>query len=255
MRNLLITISYDGKGFHGWQIQKNGITVQEVFQNALKEIAGEYLDLKGCSRTDSGVHANMYCISVKIQHPIPPERLKHALNNWLPDEVVCLDCREVTESFHARYNCKSKQYIYKIWNAGVRNPFLNGYALFYRYKLDEKLLNEAAKAYIGRHDFTSFCTLDKRGKGDFVREVKMFSVEREGDLVTMTVEADGFLYNMVRIMVGTLLEIAQGRLAEDSISEIIEKKDRSFAGATAPACGLYLNKVNYDETDLLTERI
>lgn len=245
LRNLLITISYDGKGFHGWQIQSNALTVQEVFQNALKKITETYYDLKGCSRTDSGVHAEMYCISVKISHPIPAERLKHALNKWLPDEIVCLDCKEVPDDFHARYNCKSKRYVYKIWNDEVRNPFLNGYALFYRYKLDEKLLNKAAQAYVGKHDFTSFCTLDKREKGDFVRDVKMFSVERKGKLVTMTVEADGFLYNMVRIMAGTLLEVAQGKIPADKIEEIIEKKDRSFAGATAPACGLYLNKVNY----------
>lgn len=245
MRNILITIAYDGKRFHGWQIQKNGITVQEVFQDALKNVVGEYKDLKGCSRTDSRVHANMYCISVKISHPIPVERLKPALNKWLPEEVVCTECREVDINFHARYDCKSKQYIYKIWNSDTRNPFLNGYALFYRYKLDEKLLNESAQAFVGKHDFTSFCTLDKREKGDFVRDVKQFKVEREGNMVTMTVEADGFLYNMVRIMVGTLLEIASGKIPADGISEIIEKKDREYAGATAPACGLYLNKVNY----------
>ncbi len=245
MRNLLITICYDGKSFCGWQIQKNGVTVQEVFQDSLKKVAGSFSDLKGCSRTDSGVHANMYCISVRISHPIPSERLKAALNRWLPSSVVCLDCKEVSEDFHARYCCKSKQYIYKIWNSDTRNPFLDGYALFYRYKLDEKLLNRAAQAYVGKHDFTSFCTKDKRKTGDMTRNVKMFTVKRDGELVTMTVEADGFLYNMVRIMVGTLLEVAQGKIAPDSIKDIIEKKDRSFAGATARACGLYLNKVNY----------
>ena len=245
MRNLLITIQYDGKNFCGWQIQKNGVTVQEVFQNALTEVVGEYSDLKGCSRTDSGVHANMYCISVRISHPIPVERLKAALNRWLPNSVSCLDCKEVEDDFHARYCCKSKQYIYKIWNSDTRNPFLDGYALFYRYKLDEELLDRAAQAYVGSHDFTSFCTKDKREMGDMTRNVKMFSVKREGNLVTMTVEADGFLYNMVRIMVGTLLEVAQGKIAPDAIEEIIEKRDRSFAGATAQACGLYLNKVNY----------
>ena len=245
MRNLLITIQYDGKNFCGWQIQPNGITVQQVFQNALTEALGEYSDLKGCSRTDSGVHANMYCVSVRINHPIPTERLKAALNRWLPNSVSCLDCKEVEDDFHARYCCKSKQYIYKIWNSDVRNPFLDGYALFYRYKLDEELLDRAAQAYVGSHDFTSFCTKDKREMGDMTRNVKMFSVKREGDLVTMTVEADGFLYNMVRIMVGTLLEVAQGKIAPDAIAKIIEKKDRSFAGATAQACGLYLNKVNY----------
>lgn len=245
MRNLLLTISYDGKAFHGWQIQKNALAVQEVFQKALYAIIGGYVDIKGCSRTDSGVHANMYCINFKTEHPIPAVRLKAALNRHLPMEVAVLDCKEVDENFHARYSCVSKQYVYKIWNSEVRNPFLNGYALHYRYKIDEKQLNRAAQAYVGKHDFTSFCTLDKREKGDFVRDVKMFSVERQGELITMTVEADGFLYNMVRIMVGTLLRVQQGKIPENGIGEIIEKKDRKFAGPTAPACGLYLNRVNY----------
>ena len=245
LRNLLITISYDGRNYHGWQIQKNGITVQEVFQNALTQIVGEFFDLKGCSRTDSGVHANMYCISVKINHPIEPVRLKAALNRWLPNSVVCLDCKEVDIDFHARYNCKSKEYIYKIWNSDTRNPFLEGYVLNYRYPIDENLLNNASQAYVGKHDFTSFCTLDKREIGDMERTVKKFSVERQDKLVIMTVEADGFLYNMVRIMVGTLLDIQKGKIAPNEIEEIIRKKDRSFAGATAQPCGLYLNKVNY----------
>lgn len=245
LRNLLLTISYDGKNFHGWQIQNNALTVQEVFQNALKKIIGEEFDIKGCSRTDSGVHANMYCISLKTAHPILPERLKSALNRWLPLTVAVLDCVEVDIDFHARYSCKSKEYIYKIWNTEVRNPFLDGYALHYRYKIDEKMLHLAAQAYVGKHDFTSFCTLDSRDKGDLTRTVKAFSVEREGDLVIMRVEADGFLYNMVRIMVGTLLRVQQGKIPVDGIGEIIEKKDRKFAGPTAQPCGLYLNKVNY----------
>jgi tRNA pseudouridine38-40 synthase len=139
----------------------------------------------------------------------------------------------------------SKEYIYKIWNSEVRNPFLDGYALHYRYKLDENMLNKAAQAYVGKHDFTSFCTIDNREMGDMTRNVKSFSVTRDGDLVTMRVEADGFLYNMVRIMVGTLLRVQQGKIPQDGISDIIEKKNRKFAGPTAQACGLYLNKVNY----------
>lgn len=245
LRNLLITISYDGKHFHGWQIQQNACTVQEAFQKALSKIIGDDFDVKGCSRTDSGVHANMYCISLKTIHPIPAQRLKAALNRWLPLSIAVLDCVEVDLDFHARYSCKSKEYIYKIWNSEVRNPFLDGYALHYRYKLDENMLNRAAQAYVGSHDFTSFCTLDSRERGDMVRTVKAFSVTRSGSLVTMKVEADGFLYNMVRIMVGTLLRIQQGKLSVDSIPEIIEKKDRHYAGPTAQACGLYLNRVNY----------
>lgn len=245
MRNLLLTISYDGSRFHGWQIQQNAVTVQQVFQEALYKIIAQTPDIKGCSRTDSGVHANMYCISMKTNHPIPPVRLKAALNRYLPKSIAVLDCKEVPMDFHARYSCKSKQYIYKIWNDEVRNPFLEGYALHYRYYLDEKLLNEASQAYVGKHDFTSFCTIDKREKGDFTRNVKLFSVERNDKLITMKVEADGFLYNMVRIMVGTLLRVQQGKIKPDEIPYIIEQKDRKFAGPTAPAQGLYLNKVNY----------
>lgn len=245
MRNLLLTISYDGKCFHGWQIQQNAYTVQEAFQTALQKIIGDGFDIKGCSRTDSGVHANCYCVSVKFDHPIPCERLKAALNRWLPLSVAVHDCQEMDADFHARYSCKSKEYVYKIWNSEVRNPFLDGYALHYRYPLDEKLLNHAAQAYVGRHDFTSFCTLDNREQTDMTRHVLAFSVTRDGDMVTMRVEADGFLYNMVRIMVGTLLRIAQGKIPPDGIPAIIERRDRQFAGPTAQACGLYLNRVNY----------
>ena len=245
LRNLLLTITYDGRGFHGWQIQPNAYTVQEALQTALAQVIGEDFELKGCSRTDSGVHANMYCVSVKTAHPIPPERLRAALNRWLPLTVAVKDCREVKADFHARYSCKSKEYIYKIWNSEVRSPFLEGYALHYRYPLDEQKLHQAAQAYVGSHDFTSFCTLDNREPGDLTRTVKAFSVTREGDMVVMKVEADGFLYNMVRIMVGTLLYMAQGKLGYDAIPQILEKRDRSFAGPTAPACGLYLNQVYY----------
>lgn len=245
LRNLLLTITYDGKCFHGWQIQQNAYTVQEAFQTALEKITGERSDVKGCSRTDSGVHANRYCVSVKLSHPIPPERLKAAMNRWLPRSVAVLDCVEVDADFHARYSCKSKEYIYKIWNSEVRNPFSEGYALHYRYPLDVEILNKAAQAYVGSHDFTSFCTPDNREAGDMTRCVKSFSVTREGDLVLMRVEADGFLYNMVRIMVGTLLRIAQGKIPPDGIPAILEKKNRQFAGPTAQACGLYLNRINY----------
>lgn len=245
LRNLLVTISYDGSRFHGWQIQQNAITVQEVFQSSLQKIIGEDFEVKGCSRTDSGVHANMYCVGVRLNHPIQPLRLKAALNRWLPKSIAVLDCVEKELDFHARYSCKSKEYIYKIWNSEVRNPFLDGYTLHYRYPIDESLLNKAAQAYVGTHDFTSFCTLDNREAGDMRRSVKAFSVTRCDELVTMSVEADGFLYNMVRIMVGTLLRVQQGKIKPDEIPQIIEKKNRKFAGPTAQPCGLYLNRVNY----------
>ena len=245
MRNLLLTLSYCGKNLHGWQIQNNALTVQEVFQNALWQIIHERPDIKGCSRTDSGVHANMYCVSMKIEHPITEEHLMMAMNRYLPDDVAVWDVREVGEDFHARYSCKGKEYIYKIWNSRVRNPFMQGLSLHYRYDMDAEKLRKEAQAFVGTHDFTSFCTLDKREKGDFTRTVQYFDVRREGDLVTFTVAADGFLYNMVRIMIGTLLAMNNGRIPFGTLSDIIKAEKRSAAGPTAPPCGLYLNKVFY----------
>lgn len=244
-RNLLVTICYDGNYYHGWQIQQNALTVQEVFQNALEKIISQRPNIKGCSRTDSGVHANYYCISFQTNHTIPAQRLRIALNRFLPKSIAVIDCQDVELDFHARYSCKSKQYIYKIWNSENRSPFLEGYAYHYRYKIDEELLNKSAQSFVGKHNFTSFCTIDNREKGDLTRTIYSISVKRSGEMVTVTIEGDGFLYNMVRIIVGTLLRVQQGKIAPDGIGAIINAMDRKFAGPTAPACGLYLNKVNY----------
>lgn len=246
MRNLLVTMAYDGSHYHGWQIQENALAVQEVFQKALQKIIGPGIDIKGCSRTDSGVHARQYCVSIKTERAIACDRLAAALNHHLPKDMAVSDCREVPLDFHARYSCKGKEYVYQIWNAPVRDPFLDGYAYHYWYPLNVDILHRASQDFVGYHDFTSFCTLDQRERGDLRRTVRLFEVRREGDLVQMRVEADGFLYNMVRIMVGTLLRIAQGKYAPDSIPVILAAKDRAQAGPTAPACGLYLNRVFYD---------
>ena len=188
----------------------------------------------------------MFCISTRISHPIPAVRLKAALNSHLPDSVVVLDAKEVPFDFHARYDAKGKRYVYKVLNRSERDPFWIGRALHYRYNIDTELLDKASKAYIGTHDFTSFCTLDKREKGDFVRTIYDFSVKRKGDIVEFTVEGNGFLYNMVRIMVGTLLSINEGKLSADSIPDIIKAESRDAAGPTAPPQGLYLNEVFYE---------
>ena len=176
MRNLLITLSYDGSCYHGWQIQKNAITVQEVFQEALYKIISEKPDIKACSRTDSGVHANMFCLSMKLNHQIPPERLVGALNRFLPLSISVLDCVEVPLDFHARYNCKGKRYVYKIWNNPIRDPFLRDYAYHYRWKIDENLLNKSAQDFVGKHDFTSFCTDDGRTMDNMERTISLFTV-------------------------------------------------------------------------------
>ena len=245
MRNLLLKIAYDGAHYHGWQVQENAVAVQEVFQKALFAVTGRQDDLKACSRTDTGVHAREFCISVKTESAIPPERLQAALNHYLPQDIAVNSCEAVPLDFHARYSCKGKEYTYEIWNHPVRDPFRSGRALHYWYPLDEELLDRAAKHYVGRHDFTSFCTLDKRERGDLTRTVTGAKVERRGDLVAFTVAADGFLYNMVRIMVGTLLRVQQGKFRPEDIPGILAAKDRKAAGPTAPACGLYLNRVFY----------
>lgn len=250
MRNILLTICYDGSNYHGFQIQDNALTVQEVFQDALGKIVKEHVDIKGCSRTDAGVHAYMYCISMKIESKIPCNNLVMALNRFLPKDVSVLSAQEVPIDFHARYSCLGKEYIYKIWNARIRNPFMEGRALHYWYPMDINSLNEAGLNYIGTHDFTSFSTLDKREIKDMTRTVTDFKVEKEGNLVIMRVSANGFLYNMVRIMVGTLIHVAMGKINPQDIAEIILCKNRKYAGPTAVPYGLYLNKVFYSEMDL-----
>lgn len=248
-RNIFVAISYNGSKYHGWQVQKNAVTVQEVFQSALEKIINETVCIKGCSRTDTGVHANMYVLNFKTNSRINCENLIYALNHFLPNDISVTECKEVSKNFHARYSCKGKEYIYKIWNNRIRNPFLDGMVLHYWYKLDEKILDEAAKKFIGKHDFTSFATLDNRDTENMERTIYDFNVTRKNDMIEIKVSADGFLYNMVRIMVGTLLRVAQGKIKKEDILGIINAQDRSKAGPTAPPCGLYLNKVFYDETD------
>lgn len=245
MRNLLLNITFDGRRYHGWQIQKNAVTVQQVFQEALYRLLGSETEIKACSRTDSGVHARMFCVSLKTESGISAENFPPALNRYLPEDIAVLACREMPLQFHARYDCKGKQYRYEILNRRLRDPFRSGLALHYWRQIDETLLNTAASQMLGAHDFSSFCTLDRREKGDLVRNVTEAEVLREDDLVVFQVSADGFLYNMVRIMVGTLLRVQEGRIPADGIREIIARRDRSAAGPTAPACGLYLNRVYY----------
>ena len=244
MKRLLITISYDGSAYHGWQVQANALTVQEVFQNAVEKVFNQRLDVKGCSRTDSGVHANMYCLSIDTDMNISNENVILALNTYLPKDIAVIACEEAEGDFHPRYSCKSKEYVYKIYNGAVRNPFLEKYAFHYRYPIDTELLNNEVQAFLGTHDFSGFCSI-KSDVEDTVRTINNICVTRDGDMVYIKVEADGFLYNMVRIIVGTLLFINEGKIKPGELKDIIESKDRSRAGKTAQPQGLYLNKVNY----------
>ena len=246
MRNLLLTIAYDGSAYHGFQVQKNAVTVQEVFQAAAGKVLGKPVGLKGCSRTDTGVHARRFCLSLQTERAIPCPRLVDALNHFLPKDIAVLSCREVPEDFHARYSCRGKEYEYCIWNARVRSPFLRARAYHYYYPLDLDLMNEAAACFLGSHDFSAFCTADSRERENMIRTITVSRWRREGDMVLYTVAGDGFLYNMVRILVGTMLYVSQGKLQPQEIPRILLSGDRSLAGPTAPGEGLYLNRVFYE---------
>ncbi len=246
MRNILLEICYDGTRYHGWQVQKNAVTVQQVLQDALEKLLLDRPDVKGCSRTDSGVHANSYFASFKTDKNIKTENILTGLNTYLPKDIAVKDCREVSGDFHPRYSAASKEYIYKLYNGRIRDPFLNNYAFHYRYPVNAEYLDREAKAFLGAHDFRGFCSA-RSDTEDTVRTVRRFDVYRDGDTVFFRVEANGFLYNMVRIMVGTLLFVNEGKIKSGELADVISGGERKRAGKTAPPQGLYLNKINYGE--------
>ena len=247
MARLLLTLRYDGTAYHGWQVQPNGVTVQQVLQDAVEAVTGVRCGITGCSRTDAGVHADMFCCTFDSETPLRGDKLCSALNFHLPRDVSVYDAREAEADFHPRYHAKGKRYVYRIWNGAQRHPVYDKYAVWVKKPLDVASLNEAAQAYVGTHDFAAFCGAGSDVQGTTERTVFTCTVTRQGELVLFTVEGDGFLYNMVRIMVGTLLELAAGRLSSDSIPAILEGRDRTAAGPTAPARGLCLERVFYEE--------
>ena len=249
-RNIKFTIRYKGTAYHGWQLQENADTVQAQMLKAIEAITGEKVKLHGCSRTDSGVHANMFCCNAKITKDIECAKLIRGLNAVLPDDIGVYGCCVVPDDFHSRFDCVGKEYVYKIWNSECKNPFIKDTVLQYPYKLDEVFLNKQASYFVGTHDFSAFCSsgTDVENK---VRTVYRCNVNRDGDLVTVVVSGDGFLYNMVRIIVGTLLDIQSGKIQADIIPNIILSCDRNRSGVTAKADGLHLNKVYYDSEEVL----
>ncbi len=245
-RNILFTLAFRGTRYHGFQVQENALSVCEVFQDAAERILGVRGDAKGCSRTDAGVHANMYCLSMKIASPLPCGKLLAAFNHLLPGDIAVLDAAEVAPDFHARYSCVGKQYVYKIHNSRVKDPFEPELSYHFPRRLDAQALDAEAKAFLGEHDFSAFRSAGAK-KGGAVRRITQCDVCREGDKVLFSVTGNGFLYNMARIMAGTLVYISMGRIPAGGIPEIILSGDRSRAGKTMPAQGLYLNKVFYGE--------
>lgn len=250
---ILLHVSYIGTGYCGYQVQPNGVSVQQRLNEAAKQLFGYDCDIVGCSRTDSGVHANEFCATVTkkkesyLDTSIPVSKIARAMTFWLPEDISVFAVEEVDDNFHPRYDVKYKEYIYKIWNCPVRDPFLQGRVWHCPKRIDEsalKKMQRAASHFVGKQDFASFMSADS-AVSETVREVYEASVVREGDLITFCVSADGFLYNMVRIFAGTLVDVAYGKIAEEDIPRIIAAKERRAAGTTAPSQGLYLNKVVY----------
>ena len=241
----MLTLQYIGTNYHGWQVQPGVVTVQQCIQDAIERVTGVRSPLTGCSRTDAGVHAEMFCCTTTTSSQIPCEKLVAALNAWLPCDIAVVDCCPVTEEFHPRYDARGKQYQYRIWNRPARNPFLEGRALHVKRPLDVEKMQRAANDFLGKHDFSAFCAVGSDVE-DRVRTVSRSTVTARDGMVTFTVTADGFLYNMVRIMVGTLLDIESGKREEGCIPVALATGAREAAGHTAPACGLYLTCVYYE---------
>ncbi len=243
MKRILLTISYDGTDYHGWQVQPNGITVQETMQNGLQKILGTRPMITGCSRTDAGVHAEQFCFHFECDDCFPENAFLKGLNSLLPDDISVVDCKEVPNDFHARYNAKGKTYVYGMYT-GIKSPFLSRYYLHLDKKPDIALMNEFCKTVIGEHDFAGFSS-SGRTVEDTVRTITECSVSEENGKILFSVTADGFLYNMVRILAGTALAVGYGRLNVLCANEIFETNNRSLGGDTLPPCGLILKKVYY----------
>lgn len=247
--NILLTLAYDGTNYSGFQVQPNGVTVAAVFQDAVEAVLGCRPDIKGCSRTDAGVHAEGFALNLHAELKMPVEKFPLALNHHLPPDIRVLAARQVPEEFHARYSAHTKTYRYRIRNCAVDSPFEARYMYRLPKRLDEARMNAAAAQFVGTHDFLALCAAGSSAAahGDTVRTITDCHVTRTGDEVTISVTADGYLYNMVRILAGTLCEVGAGRLAPEAIPAILESRDRKQAGPTLPAKGLVLERVHYGD--------
>ena len=244
MKRVVLKISYLGTAYHGWQVQPNGITIQEEMQNALEKMYKYRPNLTGCSRTDAGVHANEFFCHFDTDLEINEKGIVLGLNALLPQDICVLEAKYVEDDFHARYSAKGKNYIYRIYNKELKNPFNSDRALHIARPLNIDKMNEFCKRICGTHDFYGFSS-SGRTVTDTVRTIKECSVYKDGDDVILSVTADGFLYNMVRIITGTAIAVSDGIINPEDTKEILESKDRNRAGVTVAPHGLYLNKVFY----------
>jgi len=256
MRNIKLLIEYDGSGYCGWQVQKKKKSIQEVIESALRKITGEKTRLIASGRTDAGAHAIAQAANFRTSKGISAQKLQKALNGLLPEDISITDATDVPPGFHSRFDAASKVYRYFVLNRKFPSAITAGRMLYYPYPLNVALMQKEARILLGRHDFSAFCAANGNKKCA-VRMIKNIDVRAEAYLplagskksdrsvIAITVEADGFLYNMVRNIAGTLVEIGRGRFPAGSMKRILHSKDRGKAGPTLPAHGLYLIKVKY----------
>ena len=250
MRNLKLTLSYDGTDFSGWQVQPDALTIQGALASAIGRITGEKVLPQGSGRTDAGVHALAQVVTFVTESSVPAENFQKALNDVLPAAIRVLHAEQASAGFHARHSAKAKTYRYRIYRGAICPPFLARYVWHYPYPLAEDLVERAAELVVGEYDFTSLAAVDpERGRedesGSNVRQIFSSSWERRGEECVYTVRGSGFLHHMVRNLVGTFILVGKGTLTPADITRILQAKNRSAAGPTAPASGLYLVSVEY----------
>jgi tRNA pseudouridine38-40 synthase len=244
MRNIKLTIEYDGTFYHGWQSQTNACAVQDVVSEAVSRLTGEECKLTGSSRTDTGVHALGQTANFYTSSKIPADKFSYAINSFLPEDIVIKKSEEVSLDFHSRFSAQGKRYKYLIYNSTFPSALLRHRAWHVGPVLDAEAMNRASKAFLGEHDFAAFSAAGSSVKST-VRTILDVSVAREADMIELQIAGNGFLYNMVRIIAGTLAEVGKGKILPEDLPAIIGSRDRKKAGITAPPHGLYLMEVHY----------
>ena len=245
-RNIALKLMYVGTAYHGWQVQKNAVSVAETLEKALSTVVCHPVKCTGAGRTDAGVHAEVYIANFHTRSSIPTDRIPLAVNTRLPDDIVVVKATEVPEHFNAIGSCLRKEYTYRIYNSRLGNAFYVNRAWFYPKHLDESIMQRAADCFVGTHDFSAVRAVGTEVRSP-VRTVHYFNITRTGDLIECRVCANGFLYNMVRAMVGTCVYAAEGKFAPEDVSAILESRNRTAAGPTVPPGGLYMTRLWYDE--------
>lgn len=246
MKRVKIVVAYDGTNYCGWQVQPNGITVEEVLNRSLSNLLGEKIEVMGASRTDSGVHSLGNVAIFDTNTRMPADKIAFALNQRLPEDIVVQGSCEVPSDWHPRYQESTKTYEYRILNRTFRMPTRRLDTYFYHYPLDVEQMSEAASYLVGTHDFASFCAANAQVKST-VRTIYSCTAQKENDIITIRVTGNGFLYNMVRIIAGTLIEVGAGKRRPEEIKDILAAENRDAAGPTAPAQGLTMMGIEYKQ--------